>query len=82
MLDIIRSDRWLQTTVRPWDDVQSPAVMQTVTDIVDAILARNEPALAVLRGLATQGLVCVAPPGRNGQPVYDAPPLAVSVVAA
>ena len=79
VLDIIRSDRWLQTTVRPWDDVNSPPVVQTVADIVDAILARNEPALSVLRSLASQGLVCVAPAARNGQPVYNAPPLAIPV---
>jgi UDP-2,3-diacylglucosamine pyrophosphatase LpxH len=79
VLDIVHSDRWLQTTVRPWDDIQSPAVMQTVIEIVDAILARNEAALSVLRGLVTQGLVCVAAPARNGQPVYHAPPLAVPV---
>lgn len=79
VLDLIRSDRWLQTSVKPWDDLQSPALVQTVTEIVDAILMRNEPSLALLRGLAMQNLVCVAPAGRNGQPIHNVPPLAVPV---
>lgn len=77
VLDLIRSERWHQNNVRPWGDLNSPAVLQTVTEIVDGILHRNEPALAILRSLATQGLVCVAPAGRNRQPIYNAPPQAI-----
>jgi UDP-2,3-diacylglucosamine pyrophosphatase LpxH len=79
VLDLIRSERWLQACVRPWDELNSPELVQTVSEIVDQVLAANEASLGVLRGLATQAGVWVAPAARNGQPVYNAPPQPVSV---
>ena len=28
-LDVIRSTQWLRSTIRPWDDVKSPALFET-----------------------------------------------------
>jgi UDP-2,3-diacylglucosamine pyrophosphatase LpxH len=79
VLDILRSERWLAVDVRPWDDVNSPALIQTVGAIVDQILVHNARVCDGLRALATQGLVCVPPAGHNWQPVYQVPPQQVSV---
>ena len=35
VIDIIRSSAWLHAGVRPWDDVQSPVMVDTVSSIVD-----------------------------------------------
>src|SRR5262245_20645001 len=40
-LDVIGSRRWLTANCRPWDDYQSPAVIETVTGIVEEILRKN-----------------------------------------
>jgi hypothetical protein len=79
VFDLIRSERWLQRRVKPWDDTNSPEMVQTVAEIADQIAAVNEPSLQVLRSLVAQNAVWVAPAARNGQPVYNAPPLPVSV---
>ncbi len=54
ILDIIRSPRWLAegSTVRPWDDPQSPEFIAKVKEVNDAILANNEDSLKVLRRLS------------------------------
>src|SRR5262245_10669768 len=41
VLDIIRSQRWLETGARPWHDPNSAPVVDTVATIVDEILHRN-----------------------------------------
>jgi len=79
VFDLIRSEHWLQGRVRPWDDVNSPEMVQAVTEITDRIVAANDASLAVLRSLVAQNSVWVAPGSRSGQPMYDAPPLPVSV---
>ena len=78
-LDLMRSPRWLRGDVRPWSDPNAPELTQTLAEIIDGILAANEPALSVLRSFATSTGVCVAPAGRNGQPCLQAPPQPVSV---
>lgn len=78
-LDLIRSSRWLQGHVRPWSDPNARELIQTLTEIIDAVLACNEPSLAILRSFATSTGVCVAPAGRNRQPQFNAPPQPVPV---
>ncbi len=79
VFDLIRSERWLHRRVKPWDDVNSPEMVQTVAEIADQIAVVNEPSLQVLRSLVVQNAVWVAPAARNAQPVYNAPPQPVSV---
>ena len=69
-LDLIRSHRWLDTDVRPWHDAQSPYMVETVADIVNGILQTNHAGLSVLRSLAAEGAIRVAPASQQG-PVYD-----------
>jgi UDP-2,3-diacylglucosamine pyrophosphatase LpxH len=51
VLDVIRSVKWLDEDVRPWDNVQSPDFLQMVQNISNDILSKNEPAFEILRGL-------------------------------
>ncbi len=46
IFDIIRSSRWLNTTVRPWD-TESPDQRKVVQDILNEILTANKSLLAV-----------------------------------
>jgi len=67
VLDVIRSSRWLQSRVRPWDDWSSPALFEMASQITADILRRNEEALSEFRKLATQG-VLIPPATRDGRP--------------
>lgn len=71
-LDIIGSRRWLASPCRPWDDHQSPAVIDTVGGIVEEILRRNVDSIRTLRSLATEATVSLPPATANGQPVLEA----------
>ena len=72
VLDIIRSASWLQSNVRPWDDPHSTGMVQTVTSIVDEILAHNSRAVKTLRWLTAEGAIQVPPATRTGQPDFNA----------
>jgi UDP-2,3-diacylglucosamine pyrophosphatase LpxH len=72
MLDVIRSARWLQTNIRPWDDVQSPQMAEQVGGIVDDILRHNSESLTTLRSLAADGAIGIAPATVGGEPAYSA----------
>jgi UDP-2,3-diacylglucosamine pyrophosphatase LpxH len=79
VLDVIRSARWSAgTKVRPWDPPGHPALATQVAQITADILAQNEPSLAMLRGLAAEGLG-VPPADGRGRPVHLAAPLPVPV---
>ncbi|GAB4439566.1 MAG: hypothetical protein Kow0031_21480 [Anaerolineae bacterium] len=52
VLDAIRSTRWLEGTVRPWDDPGSREYVAKVREITRAILAQNEASFEVLRSLS------------------------------
>jgi UDP-2,3-diacylglucosamine pyrophosphatase LpxH len=71
VLDLIRSGRWLQAGVRPWQGASAPEMISTVGGIVDDVLRYNAAGLADLRSLAAEGAVSVPPAGRNGQLDYD-----------
>jgi hypothetical protein len=71
VLDVLRSSRWLEAGVRPWDDVHSPEVVETVSTIVDGILMHNEQPLAMLRALADDGAIQVPAGDSRGQPLYQ-----------
>jgi hypothetical protein len=78
-LDIMGSRRWLASPCRPWDDQQSPAVIDCVTGIVEEILRRNVDSIRTLRALATEATVSLPPATAAGQPVLEAEELPVAV---
>src|SRR6187200_981411 len=77
VLDVIRSAHWLTSPVRPWDNPHSPEMLETVGMITRGILRENEGGLGVLRTLANEGAIRLAPanhlarpiPARSTQPV-------------
>jgi UDP-2,3-diacylglucosamine pyrophosphatase LpxH len=56
ILDVIRSSRWLQNDVRPWDNATSEVFINKVREITDAIRDNNQQALGVFHGLKHQGI--------------------------
>ncbi len=79
VLDVIRSRRWLEHSVRPWDDPQSPEMHQRVTLITADILSHNEAGLAVLHSLAAEGAVRLPPANRMSRPAITDDGQAVEV---
>jgi hypothetical protein len=79
VLDIMGSRRWLASPCRPWDDHQSPAVIDATTGIVEEILRRNVDCIRTLRSLATEATVSLPPATAAGQPVLEAEELPVAV---
>lgn len=78
-LDIMGSRRWLASPCRPWDDHQSPAVIDAVTGIVEEILRRNVESIRTLRALATEATVSLPPATAAGQPVLEAEEMPVAI---
>ena len=79
VLDIMGSRRWLASPCRPWDDHQSPAVIDATTGIVEEILRRNVDCIRTLRSLATEATVSLPPATAAGQPVLEAEEVPVAV---
>ena len=78
-LDLMGSRRWLAAPCRPWDDHQSPAVIDAVTGIVEETLRRNVDCIRTLRSLATESTVSLPPATAAGQPVLEAEELPVAI---
>jgi hypothetical protein len=70
-LDICGSPRWLATPARPWEDPNSPAVIETVAGICEEILRKNLEAIRTLRSLTTDATISLPPATAAGQPVPD-----------
>lgn len=51
ILDIIRSEIWLENKVRPWDDLKSDRYFNTVDEIVDKIIRYNKYSCKVFNEL-------------------------------
>lgn len=79
VLDLISSRRWLASPCRPWDDPQSPAVIDCVTGITEEILRRNVDCIRTLRALATESTISLPPATAAGQPVLEAEEMAVTI---
>lgn len=62
-LDVIRSTQWLNSSIRPWDDVKSSALFEQVSKITGDILQHNTQALGEFRKLQQQGIA--VPPATN-----------------
>lgn len=69
VLDIIRSQRWLTSDVRPWSDLHSAPGIEMVSAITSEILRKNVDIIRQLRALATEGLVTVPLAGSDGKPL-------------
>ena len=72
VLDVIRSTRWAETKVRPWDDAQNPELIEMVTDITREILRNNATSLATLKYLTDPTQFTVPPADNAGRPAHDA----------
>lgn len=82
ILDVLRSAAWLEDEKgpRPWSDPADIDYIGKVHEINDAILAYNEPSLAILRNLAEPGGLVLPPPGGpKGAPRRSGPGLEVEI---
>jgi len=52
ILDVIRSDKWLESSTRPWDEDRGPAFEAKVQEITDGILRNNSYSLEVLKSIS------------------------------
>ena len=70
ILDVIRSDKWLNDSIRPWNDPNSPQFLAKIREINDAILENNKTSLSVLKTLGSGDLKnrITLPPEENGRP--------------
>jgi UDP-2,3-diacylglucosamine pyrophosphatase LpxH len=79
VLDIIHSQKWLESDLRPWSDLQSPAGFDAVAQITDGILRHNMQTIRSLRSLATESVITVPQANAAGEPVLDQIELPVAV---
>lgn len=56
VLDVIRSSRWFETRIRPWDDATSPGFIDVVARITSDVLRTNAEACSEFRRLSERGL--------------------------
>lgn len=73
ILDLVRSRHWLDSTVRPWSDPQSPAMAAAVSQIVASTLQHNASGLELLRTLASPNGLVLPSASHSGEPVWNAP---------
>jgi UDP-2,3-diacylglucosamine pyrophosphatase LpxH len=67
VLDVIRSSKWLEGRVRPWDAAAAPQLYDTVSRVTGDVLRHNSEACGEFRKLAQQGLAIPAAT-RDGRP--------------
>ncbi len=73
VLDLLHSNRWHTAgSVRPWDDPQSPDLIDQITRITGDILSQNQESLSALRALASEGEIAIPPMLRAARPASDA----------
>jgi UDP-2,3-diacylglucosamine pyrophosphatase LpxH len=79
VFDLLHSNRWQAAGVRPWDDPQSPALIEQITRITSEILAQNQESLSTLRALAGESEIAIPPMLRAARPASDADDQPVTV---
>ncbi len=79
VLDIVHSQKWLASDLRPWSDLQSPAGSDAVAHITDGILRHNAQTVRSLRSLATESVITVPQASAAGDPVLDESEVPVAV---
>ena len=67
ILDVIRSDTWLEGKVRPWDKYSNQAFQNRVAAINKAILRNNADCLGVLKSLHAPNVMTI-PRATDGKP--------------
>jgi hypothetical protein len=80
VLDLVRSRRWLEGSVRPWSDLTSPQLLETTSLIVDDVLSHNDAALRTLRALGTEGIIRLPQTSHSGQPIAGSDGAPVPVI--
>jgi hypothetical protein len=68
IFDVIRSVRWLDGKVRPWDEPQSDNFVETVANITDGTIRHNCDSLAVLQSLVHGSSFTLPPATAAGKP--------------
>src|SRR5262249_37823530 len=72
VVDVLHSARWHAAEApRPWDDPQSPGLIDLLGKITKDILTQNQQALAALRGLSCERSVTLPPILRSSRPAPD-----------
>src|SRR5208337_5602617 len=62
VLDLLHSNRWhVAPGARPWDEPQSPGLVDQITRITGDILSQNQESLSALRALAAEGEITIPP---------------------
>jgi UDP-2,3-diacylglucosamine pyrophosphatase LpxH len=79
VLDIVHSQKWLASDLRPWSDLQSPTGSDAVAQITDGILRHNAQTVRSLRSLATESVITVPQGDAAGGPALDVMELPVAV---
>ena len=80
VLDLLHSSRWHdKPDVRPWDDPQSPGLIDQINRITGDILAQNQESLVMLRALAGDGAITIPPMLRAARPASGADDQPVSI---
>src|SRR5207245_4191079 len=68
ILDAIRSRRWLDGPIRPWNSSSEPPFVEKVQEITEHILEHNARSLEVLRCLDVEGDITIPPAAPDGRP--------------
>jgi UDP-2,3-diacylglucosamine pyrophosphatase LpxH len=80
VLDVVRSPRWLQSELRPWN-VDQPQFVDIVGSAVDDILKKNSEFFRRLRAITAEGIVSIPQGTTHGQPAFTAEELPLVVRA-
>ncbi len=51
IFDLIRSDKWLKSGIRPWDDLDNETGSKLLENIVAGIIEKNREGLTVMKGM-------------------------------
>ncbi len=73
-LDLLHSTRWLQSRVRPWNNLHTAEGAALLRTLLGDILRHNETALALLRTCGSEEGITVPPADRQGRPAARAVP--------
>src|SRR5262249_33271472 len=70
ILDVIRSTKWLATSVRPWSGVQSPEFAKKIGKINSAVIEHNKASLDILKSLSSGRSLTLPPANAEGKPAF------------
>lgn len=69
IIDMMHSRRWHESETRPWHDLATPRVVETVAGIVDDVLRFNAETVQTLRAIAVDGAVAIPPASQSGDAI-------------